>query len=268
MPLGELIQDLRDESGLWDALATDDEEEADAVHSVFAWSYRALPEETARQFRLLGLHPGHDFDAGATAALVDLPVRRARRILDALVGAHLIEQSGPDRYRFHDLLRSYALDQARREEGPERRREALRRLLAWYLYTAESAAGALASPLRHSELHPAPNESAPRDVHAFTDHTEAVRWFETESKNLVAVTETAASSGMDGIAWRLPVVLRHDFVYRAPMAEWITATLLGLGGGPARTRARGRGRPVGEPGDGLRAVPQVGGGHLPPSARP
>ncbi|GHD20611.1 hypothetical protein GCM10007147_13200 [Nocardiopsis kunsanensis] len=229
MPLGELIQDLRDESGLWDALATDDEEEADAVHSVFAWSYRALPEETARQFRLLGLHPGHDFDAGAAAALADLPVRRARRILDSLVGAHLVEQSGPDRYRFHDLLRSYALDQARREEEPEHRQEALRRLLSWYLQIADSAARAVHSPLRHLEPGPEPHEGALRGVHAFTEHTEAVRWFETESKNLLAATEAAVSSGMDGLAWRLPVVLRHDHIYRAPMAEWITAGLLGLG---------------------------------------
>ncbi|MBE2997698.1 tetratricopeptide repeat protein [Nocardiopsis sp. HNM0947] len=229
MPLGELIQDLRDESGLWDALATDDEEEADAVHSVFAWSYRALPEETARLFRLLGLHPGHDFDAGAAAALAGVPVRRARRILDSLVGAHLVEQSGRDRYRFHDLLRSYALDQARREEDPEQHREALERLLTWYLRTADSAARALDSPLRHSGPGPESGEGAGQGVPGFAGHSEAVRWFETESKNLVTMAETAASAGMDHIAWRLPVVLRHDFVYRAPMSEWVTATLLGLG---------------------------------------
>ncbi|MGX7827405.1 NB-ARC domain-containing protein [Actinokineospora sp. 24-640] len=47
-PMAELIEDLRGESGLWDALSTDDEDEADAVRSVFAWSYRALPEDAAR----------------------------------------------------------------------------------------------------------------------------------------------------------------------------------------------------------------------------
>ncbi|MFD3683881.1 tetratricopeptide repeat protein [Nocardiopsis sp. NPDC058631] len=89
MPLADLIQDLRDESGLWNALATGDEEEADTVRSVFAWSYRVLPQDAARLFRLLGLHPGRDFDVGAAAALANLPVRRARRSLDTLVGAHL-----------------------------------------------------------------------------------------------------------------------------------------------------------------------------------
>ncbi|MFE1468604.1 hypothetical protein [Nocardiopsis dassonvillei] len=112
MPLADLIQDLRDESSLWDVLATDDEE-AGTVRSVFAWSCRALPEGAARLFRLLGLHPGRDFTAGAAAALADLPARRARRALDTLVGAHLLQQTGPDRYRFHDLIRSHTMDQVR-----------------------------------------------------------------------------------------------------------------------------------------------------------
>lgn len=193
MPLGELIQDLRDESALWDALATDDEEEADAVRAVFAWSYRALPEESARQFRLLGLHSGHDFDVAAAAILADLPVRRARRLLDLLVGAHLVELIGPDRYRFHDLLRSYALDQARHEETPEDRQEALRRLLGWYLSTADAAARVVDSPLRHLEPCPEPVQGAGahRQVHEFGDNAEAVRWFEAEGGKLVAVAEPA-----------------------------------------------------------------------------
>ena len=229
MPLAELIQDLRDESALWDALATDEEEEADAVRSVFAWSYRALPEETARLFRLLGLHPGHDFDAGSAAVLSGLPVRRARRVLDMLVGAHLVEQTGPDRYRFHDLLRSYALDQARREEPAESQQEALGRLLSWYLRTADAAARAVDSPLRQLAPGSGPTGSASDGIREFTDNADAIRWFEAESRNLVAMAEAAAGAGMDAIAWRLPVVLRHVYVYRTPMSAWIATTLLGLG---------------------------------------
>lgn len=229
MPLAELIQDLRDESALWDALATDEEEEADAVRSVFAWSYRALPEETARLFRLLGLHPGHDFDAGSAAVLSGLPVRRARRVLDMLVGAHLVEQTGPDRYRFHDLLRSYALDQARREEPAESQQEALGRLLSWYLRTADAAARAVDSPLRQLEPGSGPTGSASDGIREFTDNADAIRWFEAESRNLVAMAEAAAGAGMDAIAWRLPIVLRHVYVYRTPMSAWIATTLLGLG---------------------------------------
>lgn len=113
------------------------------MRTVFAWSYRALPEPAARLFRLLGLHPGPEFGLHAAASLAELPGHRVRQLLDDLVGAHLLEQTAPDRYQFHDLLRAYATDQAQREESPEQRQAALRRALDWYLNTADGAAGLL-----------------------------------------------------------------------------------------------------------------------------
>jgi hypothetical protein len=56
MPLADLISELRDGSGLWAALSADDEDPANAVRTVFAWSYRALPADAARLFCLLGFH--------------------------------------------------------------------------------------------------------------------------------------------------------------------------------------------------------------------
>ncbi|MDV7215692.1 ATP-binding protein [Streptomyces prunicolor] len=136
MPLRDLIADLRDESGLWDALSVTGEgetEEADAVRTVFAWSYRTLTPQNARMFRLLGLHPGPEFRVEAAAALAATTTVRARRHLDSLAAAHLLEECGHDRYQFHDLLRAYAVDQTQREESPENRRAALERVLGWYL---------------------------------------------------------------------------------------------------------------------------------------
>jgi hypothetical protein len=106
-----------------------DEPEADAVRTVFAWSYRALTAEAATLFRLLGLHPGPAFGVPAAAAIAGLSTARAHRLLDSLAGAHLLEQTAPDRYEFHDLLRAYATDQAQYEETPETRAAAVRRIL-------------------------------------------------------------------------------------------------------------------------------------------
>jgi len=100
MRLDELIADLRDESGLWDALTAEGDDDADAVRTVFAWSYRALPEPAARLFRLLGLHPGNEFGLPATAALAGISAPHARQQLDVLIGAHLLEQPAPGRYEF------------------------------------------------------------------------------------------------------------------------------------------------------------------------
>lgn len=227
MPLHDLIRDLKDESSLWDALATDDEEEAYAVRSVFAWSYRVLPGTAARLFRLLGLHPGTDFDSRAASVLADVSTREARQALDVLVSAHLLEQISTDRYRFHDLLRSYAHDQTRQEESPQAREEALARLLRWYLHTADAAARASDSHLRHLPQ----TDLTGNEAEGFRDRTEAARWFERENANLVAAVRTAAStetSWARGTAWRLAVVLRHFHVFHAPVATWVETGEVGL----------------------------------------
>jgi len=91
MQLTELIADLRDDSMLWDALSTGDGPHGEAVRTVFAWSYRDLPEEAARMFRALGLHQGPDISLAVAGAAVGVPVRAARRALDILLGAFLVQ---------------------------------------------------------------------------------------------------------------------------------------------------------------------------------
>ncbi|WP_308190748.1 NB-ARC domain-containing protein [Streptomyces sp. HPF1205] len=141
LSLDDLIAELRDESVLWDALSTGSDEDAEAVRTVLTWSYRALAGPAARLFRLLGLHPAPEFGLHAAAALADLTLGRTRQLLDDLVGAHLLEQTAPDRFQFHDLLRAYATQQAHAEEGVQQRQDALHRLLEWYLHTATRLRG-------------------------------------------------------------------------------------------------------------------------------
>jgi tetratricopeptide (TPR) repeat protein len=223
MPLGDLIQDLRDESGLWDALTADDDEESDAVRTVFAWSYRALPSDAAHLFRLLGMHPGPEFSTNAAAVLADATPRRIRRQLDVLTGAHLLEQTGPDRYQFHDLLRAYAIDQAQHEETPESRQTILQRVLTWYLHTARAAAAVIDSHLRPPDLPTVDSDL----VQPFSGREEAIRWYETERDNLVAAIHAAATAGLYEVAWQLPAVLRHIYAFHTP-DEWISTGLIGL----------------------------------------
>jgi tetratricopeptide (TPR) repeat protein len=227
MPLGELIQDLRDESSLWDALSTEDDDEADAVRAVFAWSYRALSPDAARAFRLLGLHPGAEFSRDAAAALTGTAVRQVRRLLDTLVGAHLLEDMGSGRYQFHDLMRAYAADQAHQDEPSDEQRAALGRVLQWYLRTSAAAVDAIgfggnAFPLA---LDPYGDE-IPQT--AFADDREAVRWYERERANLMTATRTAAATGMDRIAWQMPAVLMEINGSRDPLGDWPQIDLIAL----------------------------------------
>lgn len=224
MPLAELIQDLRGESSLWDALSAEDGEEADAVRTVFAWSYRALVPEAARVFRLMGLHPGPVFSAAAVCALAAVTRPQARHLLDTLVGCHMMEQTGPERYQFHDLLRAYALDQVAEHENDQERREALRRACLWYLYSLKAVRIAL------DEDNPNDVLLASDEVEAlvFADQAAALEWFEGEVDNLTTAVRAAADNGLDEIAWQLAAQLVEPFIFRHPFADWLPLGLIGL----------------------------------------
>ncbi|MEU8727572.1 ATP-binding protein [Streptomyces antimycoticus] len=223
--LPELTAQLRDESTLWEALSSPDQEEADAVRTVFAWSYRTLPPAAARLFRLLGLHPGPDFSAQAAAALTGQEVRLTHSLLDLLAGAHLVESTGADRYQFHDLLRAYATDQAHQEETAEDQRSALDRVAVWYLHTADAARAAAQtfypSVLSSEQFRPGP-------VVAFDGQQEAFAWHRREQANLLAVARAAVQAGMDEIAWQLSATLHVLYSARNTFDDWLAMAHIGL----------------------------------------
>ncbi|WP_199836133.1 tetratricopeptide repeat protein [Streptomyces sp. TP-A0356] len=225
MRLDDLMADLRDESALWDALSTGDEGEAEAVRTVFAWSYRALSAQAARLFRLLGLHPGPEFGLDAAEALTGATRGRTRQLLDTLVGAHLLEQTAPDRYEFHDLLRAYSIDQAQHEEPPKERDAALRRILEWYLHTADAAQSWISPAEDRLALASTPQGVRPL---SFPDYDAAVNWAEREHTNLLHAVRTAAAAGYDALTWRLCAVLFHAQSPSAPGADWLGVGHIGL----------------------------------------
>ena len=225
MRLDELIADLRDESALWDALTAEGDDDADAVRTVFAWSYRALSEPAARLFRLLGRHPGNEFGLPAAAALAGISVAHARQQLDVLIGAHLLEQPAPGRYEFHDLLRAYAVDQVRHLESRETQTEVLQRILEWYLHTADAASTRIAAFDRYELTQPIPADVASL---TFDSHETALRWYHIESSNLVIATSAAAEAGLHTTAWRLAAVLRGIYMHQNAFDDWLATSAIGV----------------------------------------
>ncbi|WP_103349403.1 tetratricopeptide repeat protein [Amycolatopsis sp. CA-128772] len=200
MPLAELIGNLRDESRVWDELSAGTGEEHDGVRGVFAWSYRSFTPAAARMFRLLGLHPAAEFGTWVAAEAAGLPVATARVLLDALVGAHMLEQTAAGRYQFHDLLRAYATDSAHRDEPSGHRRDAVARILAWYLHTAHR----VGTDMRHwGRILPPDALPAPATVPQFADRDAAVEWCQLEGPNLLAAIRAAGKSGLDTVTWQL-----------------------------------------------------------------
>jgi hypothetical protein len=126
-PLADLVWQLGDRHQRLDLLDGGGDPRT-AVRGVFSWSYRHLDRDSARAFRLLGLHPGTDIEPCAGAALMGTTVAHARRLLTSLARAHLIRPVGQARYAMHDLLRVYAAELAAACDSDCR--EALRRLQA------------------------------------------------------------------------------------------------------------------------------------------
>jgi tetratricopeptide (TPR) repeat protein/transcriptional regulator with XRE-family HTH domain len=200
------------------ALSVVDDDQA-AVRATFDLSYQHLPREAQRVFRLLGLAPGRDITADAAAALVAADdVDRVRITLDRLTAGHLLDQQSPGRYSFHDLLRHYATERARADDSEADRQAAVRRLLSWYLRTADGASRLLyPAALR---LPPAGGEATAQA--RFTDHS-ALAWLEAERVNLVAAARHAARHGPRRIAWLLTDALRGYFSGHLHLIDWLTA---------------------------------------------
>ncbi|MFD9500176.1 helix-turn-helix domain-containing protein [Streptomyces sp. NPDC060035] len=101
--------------------------EGDVVlRTTFDTSYKALDEQSARMFRLLGLLPGQLIDAAATASTAGFSQDEALRLLDSLASAHLIRRQDERHYFMHDLLRAYAADLARQLDGEPERAQPMR----------------------------------------------------------------------------------------------------------------------------------------------
>jgi tetratricopeptide (TPR) repeat protein/transcriptional regulator with XRE-family HTH domain len=207
-PLAVLAAELGDEEERL-ALLDAGGDPRGAVVSVFSWSYRHLEADAARMFRLLGLHPGADWDRYATAALADVGLAEARRLLGVLARAHLIQPVGSDRYGMHDLLRAYARELADVQDAAGERRAAVHRILDYYLSTAYRA-HELLGPSRDDAISLAPARplGTPRDL---ADHHEALTWFTTEHQVLLMALRQAADEGFDVHVWQLAWTLASFF---------------------------------------------------------
>ncbi|MER7455808.1 BTAD domain-containing putative transcriptional regulator [Micromonospora sp. NPDC126480] len=207
-PLAALAVELTPSETRLDALADGD------VRRVFSWSYRALSEQAARLFRLLGLHPGPDLTGPVAAALTGQALAAAMSQLRELTRLHLLTEHQPGRYVLHDLLRTYAAELAESGEPPAERRAALHRLYDHYLRCAHPAARLLQP--QWASIKPVPplpdNFARPP-----ADRAAALDWLTAEHPVLVCVIRRAAETGFDAYACQLACSLT---AFLAPRGLW------------------------------------------------
>ena len=128
--LTALAAELRDGQGRLDSLDTGDA--AGSLREVFSWSHQQLSHSAGRLFRLMSVHPGPDMSVQAAASIAGIAVPDAQRALSELTSASLVAERSPGRYGCHDLLRTYAAEQATDCDGDVEVRAAMHRMLDHY----------------------------------------------------------------------------------------------------------------------------------------
>ncbi|MFI6743028.1 BTAD domain-containing putative transcriptional regulator [Nonomuraea sp. NPDC050451] len=79
-----------------------------SVATALEMSYRRLPEEQRRAYRLLGARAPVEFAVQEAAALLNTSAATAEWALERLLDGHLLREPTPGLYRFHDLVRDHA----------------------------------------------------------------------------------------------------------------------------------------------------------------
>lgn len=198
------------------------------VSAAFEQSCRALPDVAQRLFDLIGLLPRPEFAAHTAVALLGESCETVAVALRALEDSSLVTVSPRGRYRLHELLHLHARDRLPVAERPAGQR----RLLEFYLHTADRAADLLCPTTTRQPREPA--DVAPLE---FATVDAAMRWLDDESESITASVRRCAAEGPPGYAWRLA-----DAVHRS---LWLTGRAeLGRRTAEAALRAAVRERDV------------------------
>ncbi|MEV6237364.1 BTAD domain-containing putative transcriptional regulator [Lentzea sp. NPDC051838] len=201
-PLATLADELAD----LDAFADDDDVTAD-LRSVFSHSCKALSPAALRLFRLLGLMPGSDISLAGAASLAGLELPETESLLAELARANLLDSPEPGRFTCHDLLRDYAAELARHDEGEE----ALHRLLDHLALTGVEA-GVLFTPSRHPPAVPAPAPGVL--ITPMGSRDEAFAWLMAEHPTLMAALPLGTPAQTWLMGWSLADVLDRQGRYQ------------------------------------------------------
>jgi tetratricopeptide (TPR) repeat protein/transcriptional regulator with XRE-family HTH domain len=230
-----LRDSIRRKGGTLEARISD----RDKVRDALSLSYQNLSAPLRRLFRYLALHPGPDVDAYAAAALVDASPATVRDQLDDLHAYHLIDELRPERYKFHALIRDYALERVA-EDLPADRDAAERRLLTYFLHMARTANSFLArrAPIGVPDDIGLPPAYSP-DLGSRDD---AYCWLDDNRNDLDAAAQYADAHGYREYATLIPAFMDEYLVRRghwdqASHLHQLALSAAGDNDVPARARA-------------------------------
>ncbi|WP_211222385.1 AfsR/SARP family transcriptional regulator [Actinokineospora enzanensis] len=224
--LRELVDELADEHTRLSALRVQDVDTG--VRAALDLTYRGLDDAQAETLRLLGAVPGPTVGPHLLAAMAGGTVTEARARLRALAALFLVNETDPDVYGMHDLVRLYARELCSDDLLPL--------VLRYYLVAADAGRRhlrAAGDDLDHAATEP----EVPRPEIAGRD--DALAWFEREWPNLVAAAEAGARAGLHTEVWQLARMASEFRRVRTRRDDWEHVLRLGLKSAQAAGDRRG-----------------------------
>ncbi|MFI0943965.1 NB-ARC domain-containing protein [Streptomyces sp. NPDC021020] len=224
LTLAELAAELEEEAGRLAGLSLFGEESPVSV--ALGPSYRLLPPEAARLYRLLGWLPSSDFDAGVAAAAAGVDAAAAKRLLGVLVKASLVETVRGGRYHVHDLVRLHARERAVEEEPGSAYAELTERVARHYLALAALADRAV----RRDRLRVARLDELLRDADdpfAAPGGPAPLEWLDTERAAILAVLRAATAHELYSLVWPLAEAFTVLFLHHRYLGAWKESLELG-----------------------------------------
>ena len=217
-PIAELVTELASEE---DRLNSLDYGTDLSVRAAFALSYKRLPDNLKRLFRLLSVVPGGDVGLVAAGWLISASHTAVRPQLMALVRSHLTQQHVRNRWSMHDLIRLYSAELC--AEQPEDAERALKVIVMKYLLGVGAAADWLTG---------VPNDNN-RKLFPTAQH--AAAWFEEERTTAIAIVlavakrpETEYREFMLAFAAGLGEILGSQRHWLKARIQLVDATLLSI----------------------------------------
>ncbi|RLK60512.1 AfsR/SARP family transcriptional regulator [Actinokineospora cianjurensis] len=228
--LPDLVTQLREANRILDAGGAEDS----SLRSALLCSVTCLAPAERRLFDLLGVHPLARFSRSAAAAINGTDLVSTTHAIDRLIGARLLSQEDPDRYRMHDLLHMLATERAAAHAEHD---QAQRRMVDWYVLSANAA--------RHQTTpddNDVPELEVPTSVVPahFPDGETALSWFLEERLNLMEVIRLAARTGMSAHVWRLSGAIYEPIRRLGFLPDAMAASRLGISAAEAAGDVEGQ----------------------------
>ncbi|GIH68087.1 AfsR/SARP family transcriptional regulator [Sphaerimonospora thailandensis] len=193
------------------------------VRSSVAAGYHRVGAAAQHAFRVLGLLELPSFPAWAIAMMLETSLESAEELADTLADARLLEVATPDgagqpRYRFHELVRRYAREQAAVHESDAATRVMIKRVLAALLALAQEADDHLPAQPYPTVRGRAPRWPPPDEVRARVV-ADPLGWFAAERDGLVAAVLQASALGLVELAWELAASMLNAAALRSHWAD-------------------------------------------------